>query len=266
MKSPYTVVVAEDEELLLDNLIDKIHQLDLGFIVTGMAQTGEEALEQVRLHSPDLLVTDIRMPVMDGMALLSRVADEYPDMKSVIISGYSDFEYAKEALKYHVHEYLLKPVDREELKNTLLHIRTELDLKKEELISELSLSSITTKEKAAEVLKDYIRANYERNFNLEDIVSRIDYSPDYVTKAFTALYGMSPVKYAISLRVHKAQHLLFHNPELSIQQVGEMVGYEDISYFSRIFKKYAGVSPGQYREKELKEIPATEDLPYPEEP
>ncbi len=259
MNNPYTVVIAEDEELLLNNLIQKIDSLALNFCIVGSAQTGEAALALVREHVPDLLITDIRMPVMDGMELLSRVSKLYPSVRSLIISGYSDFDYAKEAIRYQVNEYLLKPVDLEELRTALFQIKTQLDLEREDLDSTFALSDVTTRESAAEGLKEYIKVNYKTNFNLEEVVSKMNYSPDYVTKIFTGLYGMSPIKYAITLRIHEAQHLLIHNAELSIQQIGEIVGYEDVSYFSRVFKKYAGTSPGAYREKERREMSSSQN-------
>ena len=103
----YEVIIAEDEELILNNLIQKVNAHP-AFKVIGSAQTGTDALNLVKEHSPILLMTDIRMPVMDGMELLSRVREHYPDIRFIIISGFSDFEYAREALHLKVYDYLLK--------------------------------------------------------------------------------------------------------------------------------------------------------------
>lgn len=91
----YTVIVAEDEELLLTNLVQKIQKADPDFQVAGTAQTGDQALALVEKLSPDLVVTDIRMPVMDGITLLTKVREQFPFTKFIITSGFSDFEYAK---------------------------------------------------------------------------------------------------------------------------------------------------------------------------
>lgn len=112
MEQPaYTVVVAEDEELLLHNLVEKIHRTGLGFHVAATAQTGLQAYEAVKEHNPDLLVTDIRMPVMNGIELLEKVRNHYPLTRFIITSGFSDFEYAK-CYPLRVCEYLLKPLIR----------------------------------------------------------------------------------------------------------------------------------------------------------
>ena len=108
----YTVIVAEDEELLLTNLVQKIQKADPDFLVAGTAQTGDQALALVEKLSPDLVITDIRMPVMDGITLLTKVREQFPFTKFIITSGFSDFEYAKKAITLKVSDYLLKPVDR----------------------------------------------------------------------------------------------------------------------------------------------------------
>ena len=124
----YTVIVAEDEELLLTNLVQKIQKADPDFQVAGTAQTGDQALALVEKLSPDLVVTDIRMPVMDGITLLTKVREQFPFTKFIITSGFSDFEYAKKAITLKVSDYLLKPVDSEELKEALSKIKQEFQI------------------------------------------------------------------------------------------------------------------------------------------
>ena len=126
----YEVIIAEDEELILNNLIQKVNAHP-AFKVIGSAQTGTDALNLVKEHSPILLMTDIRMPVMDGMELLSRVREHYPDIRFIIISGFSDFEYAREALHLKVYDYLLKPVSLDDIHEVLFGLQKDLELEKE---------------------------------------------------------------------------------------------------------------------------------------
>lgn len=94
----YTVIVAEDEELLLNNLVQKIQKADPDFQVAGTAQTGDQALALIEQLSPDLVVTDIRMPVMDGITLLSRVREQSPFTKFIITSGFLNFDMPERLL------------------------------------------------------------------------------------------------------------------------------------------------------------------------
>ena len=124
----YTVIVAEDEELLLTNLVQKIQKADPDFLVAGTAQTGDQALALVKKLSPDLVITDIRMPVMDGITLLTKVREKFKYTIIIITSGFSEFEYAKKDFTLKVADYLLMPVDSEELKEALSKIKQEFQI------------------------------------------------------------------------------------------------------------------------------------------
>ncbi len=250
----YTVIIAEDEELLLHSLVKKIEALDMNFEVIGKAQTGVQALELVKKLSPDLVITDIRMPEMDGITLLQNIREKYPLIDFIITSGYSDFEYAKSAIHLQVTEYLLKPIDPDELKDALFKLKSKYELQQSSYGDIFnSTMARNTPYQIATTLKDYLIQNYNQDINFNLIANNMNYSSSYLTKIFCQYYEYSPSKYLISLRIQKAQQLLVHNPELTIRQVGEMVGYSDQGYFSRIFKKQTGQSPLEYRclEKDL---------------
>lgn len=245
----YRIVVAEDEELLLNNLVQKIEQADEDFEIIGKAQTGSQAYELIEKLNPDVVITDIRMPVMDGIAMLEKVRKTHPLTKFVITSGFSDFEYARSAITLKVSDYLLKPIDPEELSCVLHRIKKELQ------ISHTSYDEVfqqgterMTSEQIAELLKDFLVENYNQDINLNLVASSLNYSAGYLTKVFCQVYDCSPSKYVTNLRISQAQRMLLHNPELSIREIGETVGYHDQGYFSRIFKKQTGKSPFEFRE------------------
>lgn len=244
----YSCIIAEDEELLLQNLVQKVEQSDAGFSVAGTAQTGFQAFELIEKTNPDLVISDIRMPVMDGIALLKKVREQYPQIDFIITSGYSDFEYARSAIRYQATEYLLKPIDPDELNASLHKLRTKY------MLNQSAFEDIFNQDTAARspaqianILKEYLVRHYAEDINLNLIAYNMNYSSGYLTKIFVARYGSSPSKYLINLRMQKAKHLLLHSPNLSIRQIGDAVGYHDQAYFSRIFKKYCTVSPAEYR-------------------
>lgn len=123
----YRILLVDDEEEVRKSIIKKIGWQDAGFQVVGDAENGEDALEKIEQLEPDLVLTDIRMPYMDGLMLAEKIRQKYPSMKIIIFSGYDDFEYAKMAIKLNVTEYILKPVNVEELTAILNKIKRNLD-------------------------------------------------------------------------------------------------------------------------------------------
>lgn len=125
--SLYRIMLVDDEEEVRKAIIRNMDWEKLGFTVVGDAENGEDALEKLEQLEPDVVITDIRMPYMDGLTLTARIREKYPSMKILIFSGYDDFEYAKQAIKLNVTEYILKPVNSEELSVILKRIRVSLD-------------------------------------------------------------------------------------------------------------------------------------------
>lgn len=244
---PYRVIVAEDEPLLLKNTIDKIHKLDVGFEVVGSAQTGVQALELVERHHPHLLITDIRMPVMDGLELIEKARETQPGLDCVIVSGYSNFEYARRACRLQAFDYLLKPVDPEALKEVLLRLRAHYG-EEERGMEEVFPTAGQSAQEVAEMLRRYLDAHYSEDVKMSLIAGSMNYSAGHLTHIFQQAFGVTPSKYLINLRIRKAQQLLATDSSLTIRAIGEMVGYPEQGYFSRIFKKYAGMNPQQYRD------------------
>ena len=123
----YRIILVDDEEEVRKSIIRKIDWQAVGFTVVGDAENGEDALEKIEALEPDVVLTDIRMPYMDGLTLAEKIRQRYPSMKIVIFSGYDDFDYAKRAIKLNVTEYILKPVNVEELSEILRRVKQNLD-------------------------------------------------------------------------------------------------------------------------------------------
>jgi len=121
------MIIADDERWVRTAIKSVIPFEDLGLVLSSEASNGIEALELCRTYKPHILVTDIMMPGLNGLELINELTHMLPDLKIVIISGYNDFEYAKTAMKYGVKDYLLKPVDENELIQVLRRIISELN-------------------------------------------------------------------------------------------------------------------------------------------
>ncbi len=244
----YQVVVAEDELLILQNTIEKIHKLDLGFHVAASAQTGVQALEKIEEFNPSLLITDIRMPVMDGLELIERARETRPDLDCIVISGYADFEYAQRACRLHAFDYLLKPVEVSALRDALERLRVRYAAERRELEAVFSgAGEGPSPQLAAELLKGYLNTHYREDVRINLIAESMNYSPGHLSRIFQQSFDVPPNRYLITLRINRACQLLASDDELTASVVGAMVGYPEPGYFTRIFKKYVGISPQQYR-------------------
>ena len=129
----YKVLLVDDEALIREAISENIQWKEIGFSFMGACENGKQAMEMIKTEQPDLLLTDINMPFVDGMELTRFVYENYPDTKVIIISGYDEFEYAKNAVKYQVLEYILKPITPMEFTETLLRVKKMFDEKKKSL-------------------------------------------------------------------------------------------------------------------------------------
>lgn len=120
------VMIVDDEPIMRKGIISKIDWEELQLVNAGEARDGSDALEQIMEKQPNIVLTDIRMPEMDGLELIARARKFDPELRFIVISGYEDFQYAREAIRYGVSDYLLKPVSRDELRSSLVKLRDEL--------------------------------------------------------------------------------------------------------------------------------------------
>lgn len=245
----YTCLVVEDEILLRQNLCKKLSQYQSLFELTGSARNGRQALEMIEKDgvAPSLVITDIQMPGMDGLALSEHLSANFPQTKILILSGYNDFGYAQRAIRYNVCDYLLKPVSDDVLYEALLNIKTQLD-------SRLKLQPEVPRPAAAaspreivERIQSYILAHYKEDISLEYLAAQFQFSSAYLRRIFKQYTEYTPSQYLMHLRIDEAKRLLLTNPELNISTIGKMAGYQDQYYFSRIFKKCTGMYPTEYR-------------------
>jgi two-component system, response regulator YesN len=244
----YKMLVAEDESPQLACLTRMIMRVSDAFEIVAQAQTGLQALQMAEEHLPDVVITDLQMPQMGGIDLIDALRDRLPGTQFIIISGYSAFEYAQKAIELRVAAYLLKPVDAEELGEALARVHAELQRQSKAYEAAFSPSMSTeSPRQIASSLKDYLSAHYEENVNLNLIASNLGYSQSHLTKLFQRYYEISPLRYQTNARMAKARYYLKYCSELTVRQIGELLGYDDQGYFSRAFKKEVGVSPLEYR-------------------
>lgn len=248
----YTVFVVEDETLILRNTAKKIKQLNIGFEVAETAKNGQQAIDLLQKQLPDVIITDIRMPQVDGLQLVQHLSVNCPSVRTVIISGYNDFEFARKAIQFNVKDYLLKPVESEQLYQCLIRLRIELDAEHDSIVEKMKVLKAAQGDNIEDIIEKlrlYLDKNFTDEINLGGIAQGLNFNSSYLSKWFVKIVGKTPSSYIIKLRISKAKHLLQSVQELTVKEIGEFVGYADQNYFSRIFKQQTGISPTLYREE-----------------
>ena len=167
----YSVLVVDDEKIIVKGI--KFNLENEGFSVAGDAENGIEALELLEKLEPDLILTDIKMPLMTGLELARKAREIRPATKLVILSGYDDFEYAQEAFKYNVIRYLLKPISASELTEELEKIKVEMDAEFERLKSGFSNEEIELRLKKTEFLLPLLLGTGEDIYTEEELKNSI---------------------------------------------------------------------------------------------
>ena len=243
----YRVIIAEDEKLIAKNIAKHIETDNPRFRVCGIYPNGEDALNAIRQQPPDAVFTDISMPVMSGLELAAEIHRTMDNVKCVIITGYADFEYAREALHYGVRDYLLKPVDKDELHRVLKELELSLTDIYDGARSGNEQEAALSPEEIVKLVEEYVRNNYARDIDLNTIAQNLGYSSSYLTKVFNRVEQVTPSKYIRNYRMGIAKQLM-NDREMTLQQVASAVGYNDPFHFSKSFKQTFGMNPTEYRE------------------
>ena len=140
----YKVLLVDDEEEVMDTIEHRISWNEMGFEVIGKARNGVKALEISEKMQPDVVITDIKMPYMDGLELARNLKQDNPDMRILILTGFDEFEYAREAVHLEIEEYILKPVNANELSDCLKRLKDVLDKEREEKLNVRKLEQYYT--------------------------------------------------------------------------------------------------------------------------
>lgn len=239
----YKIFLADDEIWVIMGLKKLIEKTGAPFRVVGEANNGIVALEEIEEKKPDVLITDIRMPGMDGLQLMQMIQEKNLETRVVLVSGYAEFNYAQQAMRMGAVDYLLKPVETEALAEVMerLEIMLNKDGKKPEEQTDEELNP-----SVLESIIEEIRKNYKDNITLTKLAERYNISAGHLSSLLKEELGMPFSEYITSKRIQRAKELL-DDESLSVDAIAREVGYKDYFYFTKVFKKAVGISPSKYR-------------------
>lgn len=253
------IAIVEDEEIIRKGLVFAIDWLELGCVVVGSAGNGLEGLELIRKEKPDIVLTDIKMPRMSGLDMIVQATKDHT-FYSVVLTSYSEFELAQKALRIGVSDYLLKPVDKEELKAVLEKLKSRmLHQEKYDVIEQISQKHVITAKddwtifKMARDSEDFyvkrtyelVRARYQEKISVNDVAEELGVSVSYLSRRLKSSLNITFVDLLNQYRIKKALALL-EQGEWRIYEVSDQVGFREYKHFVSVFKKYTSISPSEF--------------------
>ncbi|WP_339308078.1 response regulator [Paenibacillus sp. FSL R5-0519] len=243
------LMIVDDEPILLSGIRDIIDNANTPFTRIMTAGDAFEALEMMDYFHPDLLITDIQMPEMDGLELIQQAKLKQVN-RFIILSGYDLFSYAQSAIRLQVAEYVLKPIDERYLTDLLKRMALEVleHKKRSEEYGELTCAGEGEENNEyIKQLKAFIEANYMKDISLSAASRYLNLHPVYVGKLFKQKTGENFVAYINRLRVEKAKKLVISDSTIPLDKIAACIGFDNSRTFYKVFRKYTGQTPGEYR-------------------
>ncbi|MGL4797949.1 MAG: response regulator transcription factor [Cellulosilyticaceae bacterium] len=250
----YKVLVIDDEFFIREGMKQMIPWQEMGCELVGEARDGEEGVEQILKLRPDIVISDIHMPNKDGFEMIEEIQSINQNIQIIILTGYREFEYARQAIHLGVLRFLLKPSKLDEI-----HEAVEAAVKK---LRESGVSIVEeTQEEIVESKSDmdkpqflvkqaieYIHNNYNEKLDLQTVADSLYVSTWHLCKVLKKQTGTNFVDLLNTVRIENAKKLLLET-NMKIYEIAEQVGYTDTAYFSKMFKKIATVTPNEFRNK-----------------
>lgn len=247
------ILIADDERYELELLTEIVSDRFSREVQTRTAENGRQAVEAATLWGADIVLMDIEMPALNGIEAAKRILGQRPDCKVIFVTAYSLFSYAYEAVKLGAIDYILKPVDPNDLEKAVRRAMEQTETQRQlmEAAPDMKLLEESVSYDKMSLLMEKVRTYLQHNYmlygvSLESISDILNINSSYFSVLFKRYFGMNFVDYLTTLRMNAAKELLM-DPMLTTADVAGMVGYESPNYFTRAFKKNLGMTPTEFR-------------------
>ncbi|GHU06518.1 DNA-binding response regulator [Spirochaetia bacterium] len=250
----YQVVIVDDEPLVLEGLAQGIDWGGCGFELALCATRSIQALEYIRHNQVHLLISDVSMPEMNGLELIRLCKETNPLLSILVISAYDKFDYVREALRCGVENYLLKPIDPDELHESLGQVTRHLEAhggsasgkNDADISGALAGKNQNPMSSCVRAVINAVRELCNKNISLKTLAAKFNVSPSYLGNAFKTQTGYYFNEYLTEVRLKYAANLL-ETTDLRMKEIVEQVGFSSQTYFNRVFKRRFSLSPVQYQ-------------------
>ena len=250
----FTALIVEDEPLMREYLMLHLTSIHGMWKTEGCARDGLEALALLKARPFDLVITDIKMPHMDGLELADYIHVNHPGTDVIILTGYSEFDYARAAVRANAADYLLKPLQDVELHKALSKLAAKRMTADSVPAAVPFPAEAAPKEPArddpgilVQRARTYIRANFTEPLSLNEVANTLAVNPAYLSSIFKSERGESYSKFILRLRMERAALLLRTYSVGKVNDIAPEVGYSSTKHFYTVFKDYFGMTPNEYR-------------------
>jgi two-component system response regulator YesN len=254
------ILIAEDEDIIRKGLVFTIDWLSMDCVVVAEAVDGEDGLQKIIEFKPDVVITDIKMPKLDGIEMVRRGL-EHVKFKSIILTSYTEFEYAKKAIELKAYEYLVKPIDENKMIEVIQGLHDQLDMNREAEFVLENLKNPSAKKdlnyymqldntesgyvaKTIEMMKD----KYMEKIGIESISEELGVSASYLSRKFKEVTDHSFLDLLNAYRVQQAIKLL-NTGRYRVYEISDLTGFSDYKHFCTVFKRYTSMSPTGFVKK-----------------
>lgn len=246
------VMVIDDEAHIRLGIAKILSKYPGGLAIAGQHANGLEAMVQISGMGPDdldVIITDIEMPMMDGLQFIEQAKARLPDLCIIMLSGYNDFEYARRAMRAGATDYLLKPMDKVEV----FRLLDRCAARKSAAAGAADGAAVPDAEPrpaenaTTERIRKLIDQSYHRDIDLTYIADQVGFNASYISKLFSRERGETITDYLNRVRIGKAKQFLRDHPGLKVYEIAHLVGYGDKIYFQKLFKRMVGMTPLEYR-------------------
>lgn len=244
------VLIVDDEPTMRKGLVMGVDWAAMDCVVVGEAANGEEGLQAAKRYNPGLIITDIRMPKMDGLEMLAELRKRGSLVHVILLTAYDDFDYVRSALQHGAVDYLLKPFRDDELRAAITRLQAwQSGRQNLPTIHSPILPEKGDKSKYVLQAVSFIAEHYtDADISITTIAEAMGVSEGHLSHIFKKETSYTVISYLTQYRIHAAMELL-KDCRHKVYEVAEKVGYRDVSYFSSTFKKLTGMSPSEYQDR-----------------
>ena len=237
----YRMVIADDEEIVRNGIRDTIDWQSLGITVTDCVGDGEALYRAALASRADIVMADIRMPVLDGLAAIERIRKELPGCECIIFTAYEDFSYARKALELGVMAYITKPVLKEEVIE-----KAQTAMKRLKKRGRTETEAVPDESGPIGRIRRYVQSHLS-SVSLLKAADHMQMNPAYLSRYFKEKTGENFVDYCKAVKLEKARRLL-RETNMKIYEIAYELGYSNAQHFSTVFRENEGMTPLEYRQ------------------